>query len=90
MGQRSSWRCLARWATGLLTVTQDGACHGRLDNVNVTLDKGEDSDEELDDIAESGVEETTPSVAQSSGEFLRAAVSLTSSKTWEQNKLTQS
>lgn len=57
------------------TITEDTSNHTCLDNVDFALDKCNDGDQQLDKIAEGGVEKTTIHFAKTEGQFFGAVMS---------------
>lgn len=53
------------------TIGQDGAEHGGLHDAQFTLDQSEDRNDQLDGVAEGGVEQTSEGVADAEGELFR-------------------
>lgn len=57
------------------TITEDTSDHTCLDDIDFTLDKRDNGDQQLDQVAEGGVEETTIYFAKTKGQLFRAIMS---------------
>lgn len=53
-------------------IGEDGAEEGRLDELELALDEGDDGDDQLGGVSESRVEETAEGLADAQGEFFGA------------------